>query len=138
MHVERLDVLAKAFPSLPIICAHFGWPHCEAAIALAYTHPNVYLDVAGYVSAILDPLIRALTVYGISHKILLGTDVNLNTGADPMVGIRTWQERVHFWKHLLTYGYPAAAADHPGQTTSAAEAMVGGTARAILDPAAPR
>jgi len=126
MHVERLDVIIKQFPALRVIAAHLGWPHCEAAIGMAFTHPNFYLDTSGYVGPILDPVARAMTVYGIADKILLGSDVMLmaQQGEDRRDRIRAWQERVIFWKHYFTSCYPQAGA---------AEKVVGGNARRVLE-----
>jgi predicted TIM-barrel fold metal-dependent hydrolase len=125
MHVERLDVVIKQFPSLTVIAAHFGWPHCEAAMGMALTHPNFFLDTSGYIGVFLDAVARAMTVHGIASKMLMGTDINLLTpeGQDHRGGIRTWQERVLFWRHYFTQVFP-----QPG----AAELVLGGNARGIV------
>ncbi len=127
-HVERLDVVIKAFPSLRVIGAHLGFPHCEAALAMAYTHPNFSLDVSGYTGLILDAVARAVTTYGLAGQLLLGTDLMLHTDeeAERRRRIRLWQERVHFWKHLFETCFPVP---------TPAQLVLGGNATALLSSA---
>jgi len=134
MHVERLDVVIKTFQSLTVIAAHFGWPHCEAAMAMAMTHPNFYLDTAGYTSVILDSITRAVTVYGIAHKILLGTDVNLMPSPEASCEdqIRAWQERVIFWKRYFLDFFPQPAIAPDQRVATVAELVLGENAQRIL------
>jgi predicted TIM-barrel fold metal-dependent hydrolase len=131
MHVERLDVIAKAFPSLTVVAAHMGWPHCEAAMGLAMTHPNFYMDTSGYVAVLLDFIARGINVYGIAAKLLLGSDLMLlaPAGEERRARIRTWQERVTFWRHYFTECYGR------GPAPSAAELVLGGNAERLV-PAA--
>lgn len=42
-----LDWAAKAFPEVPFIVAHNGYPYLIEAWAVAAANPNVYLDIAG-------------------------------------------------------------------------------------------
>lgn len=44
----RLDPVAAAFPGVPVIAAHFGWPWHLEAIAMALHKSNVYLEVSGW------------------------------------------------------------------------------------------
>jgi hypothetical protein len=138
MHVERLDVIVKAFPSLQVVAAHLGWPHCEAAMGMALTHPNFFLDISGYVGVILDAAARAITVYGLSHKLLLGSDVMLiaPSSEEREARITAWQERVIFWKHYFSQCFPPAGAVLP-PGPSPAELVLGGNARRVLSAAAP-
>lgn len=137
MHVERLDVIVKTFPSLPVIAAHCGWPHCEAAIGMAYTHPNFYLDTSGYTGFILDAVARAMTTFGIAHKLLMGTDVMLSApdAEGRRAAIRLWQERVLFWKHYFTTCFPLPGASQPPDPAPAS-LVLGENARRILRGAA--
>lgn len=41
-----LDAVACAFPELKIIAGHGGWPWIGEMVAVAWKHPNVYLDFA--------------------------------------------------------------------------------------------
>ncbi len=134
MHVERLDVIIKTFQSLTVIAAHFGWPHCEAAIGMAMTHPNCYLDTSGYMSAIFDHIGRAVTSYGIAHKILMGTDVNLMapTQDGRRAQIQAWQERVIFWKQYFLNFFPQPAVAPDQSVASVADLTCSGNARRLL------
>jgi uncharacterized protein len=44
----RLDPVAAAFPGVPVIAAHFGWPWHLELIAMALHKSNVYLEVSGW------------------------------------------------------------------------------------------
>ena len=39
-----IDEIACAHPNLPIICHHGGWPWALECIAVAWKHPNVFID----------------------------------------------------------------------------------------------
>jgi len=41
-----LDAVACAFPKLKIIAGHGGWPWVAEMVAVAWKHPNIYLDFA--------------------------------------------------------------------------------------------
>ncbi len=131
MHVERLDVIAKAFPSLTMVAAHMGWPHCEAALGLAMTHPNFHMDTSGYVGVLLDFIARGINVHGIASKLLLGSDLMLlaQTKEERRARLRTWQERVLFWRHYFPECHGR------GPAPSSAELVLGGNAER-LGPAA--
>lgn len=43
-----VDDVACDFPDLRIICSHLGWPWIAQAIAIAWRHPNVYLETSMY------------------------------------------------------------------------------------------
>lgn len=69
-----LDQVALDFPELTIIGSHTGWPWCEELIALAWKHPNVYLDVSAHLPRYLDPsIIQFMDTRG-RHKCLFGTN----------------------------------------------------------------
>lgn len=46
-HPMRLDKVAKAFPEIPVVVAHMGYPHYMEAWSMAWVNPNLYLDFAG-------------------------------------------------------------------------------------------
>jgi predicted TIM-barrel fold metal-dependent hydrolase len=70
----HLDQVALDFPELSIIGSHTGWPWCEELIALAWKHPNVYLDVSAHLPKYLDPaIIRFMDSRG-QKKCLFGTN----------------------------------------------------------------
>jgi len=41
-----LDEVAIAFPELPIVASHAGWPWVLEMVAVAWRHPNVYLEIS--------------------------------------------------------------------------------------------
>jgi len=41
-----LDEVAIDFPDLPIVASHAGWPWVLEMIAVAWRHPNVYLEIS--------------------------------------------------------------------------------------------
>jgi len=43
-HPSFVDELACHYPELIIICNHGGWPWAAEAVAVAWKHPNVYLE----------------------------------------------------------------------------------------------
>ncbi len=59
---------------------HAGWPRLEAAVALLYAHPNVYVDVAALSAERLVPrgtyyqFLRNLAEAGFSKRIMFGSD----------------------------------------------------------------
>jgi predicted TIM-barrel fold metal-dependent hydrolase len=70
----HLDQVALDFPELSIIGSHTGWPWCEELIALAWKHPNVYLDVSAHLPKYLDPaIVRFMDSRG-QKKCLFGTN----------------------------------------------------------------
>lgn len=69
-----LDQVALDFPELTIIGSHTGWPWCEELIALAWKHPNVYLDVSAHLPRYLDPsIVNFMNTRG-RKKCLFGTN----------------------------------------------------------------
>lgn len=46
-HPLHLQEIACAFPDLTIIANHGGWPWVIEMVAVAWKHPNVYIDIGG-------------------------------------------------------------------------------------------
>lgn len=70
----HLDQVALDFPELTIVGSHTGWPWCEELIALAWKHPNVYLDVSAHLPKYVDPsIIKFMDTRG-RKKCLFGTN----------------------------------------------------------------
>jgi predicted TIM-barrel fold metal-dependent hydrolase len=44
-----LDKVALDFPELRIVGGHIGWPWTDEAIAVAWKHPNVWIDTSAHV-----------------------------------------------------------------------------------------
>jgi len=69
-----LDQVALDFPELTLIGSHTGWPWCEELIALAWKHPNVYLDVSAHLPKYLDKsIVNFMDTRG-RAKVLFGTN----------------------------------------------------------------
>lgn len=47
-HPRHLDDVALEFPDLNIIATNIGWPWTDEAIALSWTHDNIYLGLTGH------------------------------------------------------------------------------------------
>lgn len=47
-HPRRIDVVAGRYADLPIVCGHGGWPWLNDMVAIAWRHPNVYIDVSAF------------------------------------------------------------------------------------------
>lgn len=75
----EVDQVACDFPDLVIICHHGGWPWPHESVAVAWKHPNVYLEFGaiaphymverggwGDMVHFMDTVLR--------HKVLFGTD----------------------------------------------------------------
>jgi len=46
-HPLHLDRVAVKFPDLKIIAGHAGWPWVTEMVAVAWRHPNVYMEISG-------------------------------------------------------------------------------------------
>jgi len=78
-HPRHIDEIAGKYPDLTIICGHGGWPWMPDMVAVAWRHPNVYIDVSAFRPRNIFKAgsgWEALVQYGekvISEKILIGT-----------------------------------------------------------------
>jgi predicted TIM-barrel fold metal-dependent hydrolase len=69
-----IDKVALDFPELIFIASHTGWPWCEELIAMAWKHPNVYIDISAHLPKYLHPsLIQFMDTRG-QDKVLFGTN----------------------------------------------------------------
>lgn len=75
-HPELLEDVALAFPDLRICIAHMGFPWMLETIALIRKQPNVYADLSGVHARPweLYNTLRLAMEYGVTHKLLFGTD----------------------------------------------------------------
>jgi hypothetical protein len=68
-----LDEVALFFPELTIIGSHIGYPWTEEMIALAWKHPNVYIDTTMHVPKHFPKeFVHYMKTYG-QDKVLYGT-----------------------------------------------------------------
>jgi predicted TIM-barrel fold metal-dependent hydrolase len=47
-HPRHVDEVAGRFPRVPILCGHGGWPWVNEVVAVAWRHPNVFIDVSAF------------------------------------------------------------------------------------------
>jgi uncharacterized protein len=47
-HPRHIDAIARRHPSLRIIAAHAGWPWIPEMVAIAWKHPNVWVDTSAH------------------------------------------------------------------------------------------
>ncbi len=77
------DVLIR-HPHLRICVMHAGWPMLEEMIHLLYSHPQLYVDIAGITLEELTPrkafhdYLRTLVDYGYGKRIFWGSDKPLS------------------------------------------------------------
>ena len=68
-----LDAVALHFPELVIVAGHGGYPWQAELVALAWKHPNLYIDTSGHRPKYLPPeLLRFLNGQG-RGKVMFGT-----------------------------------------------------------------
>lgn len=75
MLIQTLDLVAKVFPKLVIVCAHMGGSHSyEFALYFAKGHPNVYLDIACSILRDEPDKMKEVLDRVPAEKILFGSD----------------------------------------------------------------
>ena len=86
----QLERLVMAFPDLRLILAHLGHPWEEDAIALVRKAPQVYADLSALHFRpwrFWQAMATALE-YGVTHKLLFGSDFPNATTQDTIDGLR--------------------------------------------------
>lgn len=72
-----LDQVAVDFPDLRLVLSHFGWPWVDEAIAVAWRHEHVYLDLSGwlprYIYGVAPTLIHFMNTV-LQDKVCFGSD----------------------------------------------------------------
>lgn len=80
-----LDPLLRRHPRLRLYVMHYGSPLVEEMIALLYSHPNVYVDIAqndwGFPRAHFYRQLQQLVDAGFGKRILFGSDQMIWPGA---------------------------------------------------------
>lgn len=69
-----LDPVAAAFPNLPVVMAHFGWPWHMEAIAIALHKSNVWLDISGWAPRYIPPEVVREMKGRLRTRFLWGSD----------------------------------------------------------------
>ena len=77
-----LDRAAAAFPEMPIVLAHAGWPWHLEALAMALHKTNVFIDLSGWRYRYLPPEVLRDMKGRLSSQFLFGTDVPMFSPAD--------------------------------------------------------
>lgn len=72
----RLDRVAREYPELKIVIAHFGFPWGPDVVALIRKHDNVYTDCSalGFRPSFLHRTLVDAYEYGVLDKVLFGSD----------------------------------------------------------------
>lgn len=70
----HVDQIAVHFPELRIVAGHIGWPWTEEMIAIAWKHPNVWIDTSAHLPKHFSAeFVRFLTSFG-QDKVIWATD----------------------------------------------------------------
>src|SRR5262249_12214034 len=85
-----MDELAIAFPELRMVLAHMGHPWQKDTIVTIRKHPHLYADVSALVFRpwSLYEALRIATEWGVTDKLLFGSDFPLATPAETIDGLR--------------------------------------------------
>jgi predicted TIM-barrel fold metal-dependent hydrolase len=76
---KYLDDVCVDFPELKVIASHAGWPWILEMIAVAWRHPNVYLEISGIkarylhrdlVSYFDTPILRGRVLFATDYPLL--------------------------------------------------------------------
>jgi len=76
-----LDKVARSFPELKMMIAHFGSPWFTEVVALIKKRPNVFTEISALSNrtwALYNALINAVQ-YGVEEKILFGSEFPMQT-----------------------------------------------------------
>ena len=84
------DEIAIRYPELRMVLAHLSHPYAEECLAVIRKHPHVYADIAAIYYRpwqFYNAMIVAQE-YGVTHKILFGTDYPFAKGEESIEGLR--------------------------------------------------
>ncbi|NEE01404.1 amidohydrolase family protein [Phytoactinopolyspora halotolerans] len=86
----HLDDVAIRFPELRMVLAHLGHPFEGECLAVIRKHPHVYADVSAlhYRPFQLWHSLRLAQDYGVTHKLLFGSDYPFTTVNASIAGLR--------------------------------------------------
>jgi len=85
-----LDDVAMNLPDLIMVAAHLGHPWEAETICLLRKHPHVFADISAlfYRPWQLYNSLRLAVEYGVTHKLLFGTDFPFTTFDGTVAGLR--------------------------------------------------
>jgi uncharacterized protein len=89
-HPLLMDEVAIAHPELRLVLAHMGHPWQRDTIVTIRKHPHVYADISAMVFRpwSLYESLRLATEWGVTHKLLFGSDFPLATPLETITGLR--------------------------------------------------
>ena len=89
-HPLLMDELAIAFPELRVVLAHMGHPWQRDTIVTIRKHPHLYADISALIFRpwSLYEALRLATEWGVTHKLLFGSDFPLATPGETIDGLR--------------------------------------------------
>jgi predicted TIM-barrel fold metal-dependent hydrolase len=89
-HPLVMDEVAIAFPDLRVVLAHMGHPWQKDTIVTIRKHPHLYADTSALVFRpwSLFEALRVATEWGVTDKLLFGSDFPLATPAETIDGLR--------------------------------------------------
>jgi predicted TIM-barrel fold metal-dependent hydrolase len=95
-HPLLLDDVAVEFPRLKMIIAHLGHPWQRETAIVVRKNPNVYADISGlwYRQWQGYEAMIVCQEWGITDKLLFGSDYPLWTPAEAVAGLRTLNDQV--------------------------------------------
>lgn len=83
-----LDRAAAAFPDMPVVLAHAGWPWHLESLAMALHKTNVFIDISGWRYRYLpDEVVRDMKGR-LAGQFLFGTDVPMFSARDALAELR--------------------------------------------------
>ena len=86
-----LDDVAIRFPDLKMVVAHLGHPWEAETIVMIRKQPNVFADISAlfYRPWQFYNSLRLAVEYGVTHKLLFGTDYPFTTFDETVAGLRS-------------------------------------------------
>ena len=83
--------MALEFPELKLVIAHLGHPWMDDTIVLIRKQPNMFADISGlfYRPWQYYNSLRLAVEYGVSHKLLFGTDYPIAGFDETLEGLRS-------------------------------------------------
>ena len=88
------DEVAMKYPELRMVLAHVGHPFCDECLVVIRKHPHVYADISAIFYRpwqFYNTLIIAQE-YGVTHKLLFGTDYPFAKAQESIDGLRDVNE----------------------------------------------
>jgi uncharacterized protein len=85
-----LDEVAIRYPELRLVLAHLGHPFYDECVAVIRKHPHVYADISAlfYRPWQFYNMLITAQEYGVTHKLLFGTDAPFAGAQESIDGLR--------------------------------------------------